>query len=143
MRGRKDERSLAAMQLLRTPWVGSSVNRAQARRPYDSATSTSGSSPTVAEKRSSGMRCILNAEEGVQSTRHTRGLVPCSEFFDQPDASSFFEAVSGRNHSETWTGCIVSRTTPTSSASKASRSVSSLSLAEKASRVFAASYFLR
>jgi hypothetical protein len=49
---------------------------------------------------------------------------------------------SGRNHSETWAGCIVSLTTPTSSPPKASRSVSSRSLAEKASRVFLASYFL-
>ena len=31
---------------------------------------------------------------------------------------------------ETWAGCIVSRTTPTNSAFSASRSVSSLSLAE-------------
>jgi hypothetical protein len=52
-------------------------------------------------------------------------------------------AVSGRNHSETWAGCIVSLTTPTRSLFSASRSVSSLSLVEKASRVFAASYFLR
>src|SRR5829696_8543217 len=49
---------------------------------------------------------------------------------------------SGRNHSETWAGCIVSLTTPTSSAFSASKSVSSLSLADKASRVFLASYFL-
>src|SRR5919112_1199612 len=50
---------------------------------------------------------------------------------------------SGRNHIETWTGCIVSLTTPTRSSLKASRSVSSLSLAEKVSRVFLASYFWR
>ncbi len=40
-------------------------------------------------------------------------------------------------------GCIVSLTTLVKSSLKASRSVSSLSLAEKASRVFLASYFLR
>ena len=50
---------------------------------------------------------------------------------------------SGRSHKETWEGCIVSLTTPTRSSLRASRSVSSLSLAEKASRVFLASYFLR
>src|SRR5215210_8470116 len=49
---------------------------------------------------------------------------------------------SGRNHRETWAGCIVSLTTPISSAFSASKSVSSLSLAVKASRVFLASYFL-
>jgi hypothetical protein len=49
---------------------------------------------------------------------------------------------SGRSHSETWAGCMVSFTTPTRSSLSASRSVSSLSLAEKASRVFLASYFL-
>src|SRR5215213_2885451 len=53
-----------------------------------------------------------------------------------------FRAGSGCNHSETWAGCIVSLTTPTRSSLRASRSVSSLSAAEKASRVLAASYFL-
>jgi hypothetical protein len=51
--------------------------------------------------------------------------------------------VSGRNHKETWAGCIVSLTTFTSSSLRACRSVSSRSFAEKASRVLAASYFLR
>jgi hypothetical protein len=40
-------------------------------------------------------------------------------------------------------GCIVSLITPTSSSLSASAFVSSLSLAEKASSVFLASYFLR
>ena len=53
-----------------------------------------------------------------------------------------FEAVSGRSHSETWAGCIVSPTTPTRSSLNASRSVWLRSFAEKASRVFLASYFL-
>jgi uncharacterized metal-binding protein YceD (DUF177 family) len=43
-----------------------------------------------------------------------------------------FEDVSDSNHSETCAGCIVSLTTPTRSSLRASRSVSSLSLAEKA-----------
>jgi hypothetical protein len=47
-----------------------------------------------------------------------------------------------RNHIETCAGCIVSLTTPTRSSFSASRCVSSRSLAEKASRVFLASYFL-
>jgi hypothetical protein len=50
---------------------------------------------------------------------------------------------SGRSHGETWAGSIVSLTTPMRSPLKASRSVSSRSLAEKASRVFLASYLLR
>src|SRR5918992_3791714 len=54
-----------------------------------------------------------------------------------------FGAVSGRNHTDTWAGCIVSFTTPTKSLLRASRSVSSRSVAEKASKVFLASYFLR
>jgi hypothetical protein len=53
-----------------------------------------------------------------------------------------FRGASGRNHKETYAGCIVSLTTPTRSSLKASRSVSSRSFAEKASRVFLASYFL-
>jgi hypothetical protein len=76
-----------------------------------------------------------------QPHAHARALLGAS--FDQPGTSSFFEAVSGRSHSETWAGCIVSRTTVTRSSLKASRSVSSLSLAEKAWSVFAASYLLR
>jgi hypothetical protein len=47
---------------------------------------------------------------------------------------------SGRSHSDTCAGCIVSLTTTTSSVFKASKSVSSLSLAENASRVFLESY---
>jgi hypothetical protein len=50
---------------------------------------------------------------------------------------------SGRRPKETWAGCIVSLTTPMRSSLKASRSISSLSLAEKASRVFAASFLRR
>src|SRR5918997_6460381 len=65
--------------------------------------------------------------------RTRRGLVDCSPF----------GAVSGRSHIETWAGCIVSLTTLVKSSLKASRSVSSLSLAEKASSVFLASYLLR
>jgi hypothetical protein len=53
-----------------------------------------------------------------------------------------FGVASGRSHRETRVGCIVSLTTPTRSPLSASRSVSSLSLTEKASRVFLASYFL-
>ncbi len=44
------------------------------------------------------------------------------------------------SHRITWAGCIVSLTTATSSLFNASRLVSWCSLAEKASRVFAASY---
>jgi hypothetical protein len=49
---------------------------------------------------------------------------------------------SGRSHKETWAGCIVSATTALRSPLSASRSVSFLSCAEKASSVFRASYFL-
>src|SRR5215211_6262098 len=50
--------------------------------------------------------------------------------------------VSGRNHSETCAGCMVSLTTSTRSLLRDSRSVSFFNLVEKASRVFLASYFL-
>ena len=50
---------------------------------------------------------------------------------------------SGRCHSETWAGCIVSLTTPTRSLFRASRSVSSRSSIENPSRVILASYLLR
>jgi hypothetical protein len=86
---------------------------------------------------------VRTVDEGVRATRHTLGKHPLGPSFDQPDASSFFEAVSGRSHNETCSGCIVSLTTLVKSSLKASRSVSSLSLAEKASRVFLASYLLR
>ena len=80
----------------------------------------------------------------VSATRHTHQRHLSGRFFDQPGASSFFEAVSGRSHSrETCAGCIVSLTTPTRSSLRALRSVSSLSFAEKASRVFVASYLRR
>ena len=49
----------------------------------------------------------------------------------------------GRSHKETWTGCIVSLTTATSSSLRAPKLVSSRNLAEKPSSVFLASYFLR
>jgi hypothetical protein len=58
-------------------------------------------------------------------------------------ALSLFRGLSGCSHKETWMGCIVSLTTPTRSSLSASRSVSLRSLAEKASRVLAASYLLR
>ena len=49
-----------------------------------------------------------------------------------------FEPGSGRSHRETYAGCMVSLTIPTRSPLNASRFVSSLSLVEKASRVFLA-----
>ena len=62
----------------------------------------------------------------------------CSQTSGSYSACSPFGVVSGRNHTETWAGCIVSLTTPTRSSLKASRSVSSRSVEEKASRVFLA-----
>ena len=52
-------------------------------------------------------------------------------------------SVGDRSHKRTCAGCTVFLTTPTSSLLSASRSVSSRSFVEKASRVFLASYFLR
>src|SRR5215210_5541450 len=69
--------------------------------------------------------------------------LPLIEHVGDQRISSPFGTVSGRSHKETWAGCIVSLTTPTNSAFSASRSVSSLRLAEKASRVLAASYLRR
>ena len=54
-----------------------------------------------------------------------------------------FDPVSGRSHKLTWAGCIVSLTALIRSSLNASRSVSSLSLAEKVSKAFPASYLLR
>src|SRR5919112_3781990 len=50
---------------------------------------------------------------------------------------------SGRSHKETRSACIVFRTTIISSAFRLSRSISSLSLAKKASKVLLASYLRR
>ena len=58
-------------------------------------------------------------------------------------SASSTKRLDGPSHSETWAGCIVSLTTPTRSSLNASRSVSSRNWAEKASRVFLASYLLR
>ena len=60
-----------------------------------------------------------------------------------PLPSHRFETLSGCSHKEMWAGCRVFLTTPTRSSLSALRSVSLRSLAEKASRVLAASYFLR
>ena len=67
----------------------------------------------------------------------------CSQTSGSYSACSPFGAVAERNHRDTWAGCMVSLTTPTKSLLRATRSVSSLSLAEKSSSVFLASYFLR
>jgi hypothetical protein len=91
---------------------------------------------------SGGCQVVLLMRKCVPSATRA-GEHPSGDSFGQPGTSSFFEAVSGRSHKETYAGCIVSLTTPTSSAFKASRSVSSRSLAEKASKVCLASYFLR
>jgi hypothetical protein len=97
----------------------------------------------VVEKRTFKWLSVRTVDKEVRAACHTHERAPCSGSSAQLGASSFFDAVSGRNHKETWAGCIVSLTTLTRSSLKASRSVSSLSLAEKASRVFLASYFLR
>jgi hypothetical protein len=124
------------------------VSQARAHSGYTSASSTFGSAhcsrSTALMWSRVGRVELVSPYEGVMPTRHVRGQAPCSgSSFGQPGASSFFEAVSGRSHKETWAGCIVSLTTSTRSSLKASRSVSSLSFAEKASSVFAASYLLR
>jgi hypothetical protein len=51
------------------------------------------------------------------------------------------DIVPGRSHNETGSGCIVFWTAPVSSRLRVPRSVPSLSLAEKASGILAASYF--
>jgi hypothetical protein len=78
-----------------------------------------------------------------RSTHLMRGTILLGVSLGQSGTWSLLATVSERNHKETWAGCIVSLTTPTRSSLNASRSVSSLSLTEKASNVFAASYFLR
>ena len=55
----------------------------------------------------------------------------------------FGGCASGRSHKEACSGCMVLLATPTRSALRAWRSVSSRNRAPKAARVFAASYFLR
>ena len=89
---------------------------------------------TVDIRLSSLFRGIGNGVRTPVSLTHLR---------DYSGPSLLLGTVSGRSHKETWAGCIVSLTTPTRSSLSASRSVSSLSIAEKASRVLAAWYFLR
>src|SRR5918994_3248407 len=90
-------------------------------------------------------RCPIEERDEAHGERQQgKDRQPRCRYRHEPSqARSRFRAVSGRSHRETWVGCIVSLTTPTSSSFSASRSVSSLSLTEKASRVFLASYFLR
>jgi hypothetical protein len=69
-----------------------------------------------------------------------RGL---GQLWGCPTPSLCLGGGSGFSHRETWAGCIVSLTTPMRSPLRESRSVSSRSLEEKASRVFLASYLRR
>ena len=55
-----------------------SVSSPRARSGYTSAISTSGSSPTVAEMCSSGMRCNWNVEEAARAARVRRILDRCA-----------------------------------------------------------------
>jgi hypothetical protein len=64
-----------------------------------------------------------------------------TRLLDHSGASALLSDVSSCSHKETCTDCIVSLTTSTTSLVSASRSVSSRSLAEKASSVMPASYF--
>src|SRR5215217_7335125 len=64
---------------------------------------------------------------------------PSPALEEGPFTPSYLLSFCGRNHSETWAGCIVRSTTVTRSSLRASRFVSRLRVAEKASRVFLAS----
>jgi hypothetical protein len=88
-------------------------------------------------------------QEGAATKRVTRRLLSrlyrflcCTRTHTRFPSSCFFPSGSC-SHSEACTGWIVSRTTPTRASFKASRLVSSCSFAEKAPRVFPASYFFR
>jgi hypothetical protein len=50
----------------------------------------------------------------METTHHTHQRHPSEGYFNQPSRSSLFEVVSGRSHSETCAGCIISGTTATS-----------------------------
>ncbi len=76
------------------------MSSAQVRNRYTSASSTSGCWPSVAEKRSSQVRCIWKVDEGVMPTP-MREQASAPGAFDQPDTSPLFEAVSGRSQIET------------------------------------------
>ena len=85
------------------------------------------------------VRCVLTciSPAAVNPFEHLTRLL------DHSGAWVLLGGRSERSHRETCEGCIVSLTTPTRSSLKVSRSVSFLSLTEKASRVLAASYLLR
>jgi hypothetical protein len=87
------------------------------------------------------------ASSGVQWYQSPVGVVPRKSTLEttRRRVGSLYSAVSllldgrsGRSHSETKAGCMVSLTTPTRSSLNASKSVSSRSWAEKTSRVLAA-----
>ena len=84
--------------------------------------------------------CCVTVDTAFDTLRgaENRARIPVGliRLLDHSDASARLGGGSGRSHKETCAGCIVSLTTSTRSSLKASRSVSSLSLAEKASRVF-------
>ena len=112
-----------------TPTVSAAVRHGC---PYTTSSRTSGS-PRVSRALKRGVESlVICCRRGCAGSLYSCGF-----------PALLFVAVSGRSHSETRAGCIVSLTTPTRSSLKASRSVSSRSLAENVSRVFLASYFLR
>src|SRR5215211_2305792 len=88
-----------------------------------------------------GSLLSLDTEHGQTCHRRDGRSVGLGAPYSGP--SLLLGGSSGRSHSETCAGCIVSLTTPTRSSRKVSRSVSFLSLAEKASSVLAASYLRR
>src|SRR5215211_975455 len=88
-----------------------------------------------------GSLLSLDTEHGQTCRRRDGRSVGLGAPYSGP--SLLLGGSSGRSHSETCAGCIVSLTTPTRSSRKVSRSVSFLSLAEKASSVLAASYLRR
>jgi hypothetical protein len=91
-----------------------------------------------------GVELILQGPQSAIVARH-KATVSASSASGGPYScvSLPLGGGSGRSHKETWAGCIVSLTTPTSSSLRAPKLVSSRNLAEKPSSVFLASYFRR
>jgi hypothetical protein len=88
-------------------------------------------------------RITQTGDARVERYRGVGGLESLREPRNCFSVCPLIEAVSVRSHRETWAGCIVSLTTPRRSSLNESRSAFFLSVDEKVSRVFLASYFLR
>jgi hypothetical protein len=130
--------------VLRSRWYQSGINRGKVLSQSCSRTHPQYVQHPTDTLAKTYVRPLLSVDvfgEPQHRCQRGRTIGPSARLYSCPWL--LFGGSSGRSHKETWEGSIVFLTTPSSSLFRASKSVSSLSFAEKASKVFLASYFLR